>query len=68
MNYKIIERDSFQVIGIKRELSCVNGENLIKIPKMWADVHADGTNDLLLKLNNGEINGVLGVCVDKRDT
>ena len=33
---------------------------------MWDDVHADGTNDLLGKLNNGEINGVLGVCVDKR--
>jgi AraC family transcriptional regulator len=68
MNYKIIERDSFQVIGIKREFSCANGENLTEIPKMWADVHADGTNDLLLQLNNGEINGVLGVCVDKRDT
>lgn len=67
MKYKIIERESFQVVGIKRELSCANGENLTEIPKMWADVHADGTNDLLFKLNNGVIKGVLGVCVDKRD-
>lgn len=67
MKYKIIERESFQVVGIKRELSCANGENLTEIPKMWADVHSDGTNDLLFKLNNGVIKGVLGVCVDKRD-
>ncbi|MFP5112513.1 GyrI-like domain-containing protein [Bacillaceae bacterium C204] len=68
MKYKIMERESFQVVGIKRELSCENGENLTEIPKMWADVHADGTNDLLFKMNNGEINGVLGVCVNKRET
>ncbi|MBV7506693.1 AraC family transcriptional regulator [Bacillus sp. sid0103] len=68
MKYKIIERESFQVVGIKRELSCENGENLTEIPKMWAEVHNDGTNDLLFKVNNGEINGVLGVCAEKRGT
>ncbi|MBT2654950.1 AraC family transcriptional regulator [Bacillus sp. ISL-18] len=66
MIYKIIEREHFQVVGIKREFSCVNGENFREIPKMWDDVHADGTNDLLVELNNGEIKGVVGVCVDKR--
>lgn len=68
MKYKIIERECFQVVGIKRVFSCANGENLTEIPKMWTDVHQDGTNDLLFKLNNGDINGVLGVCVDKRST
>ncbi len=67
MNYKIIEKESFQVVGIKRELSCLNGENLREIPKMWKDIHEDGTNDQLVSLNNGEIKGLLGVCVDKRD-
>ncbi|MDN3018366.1 AraC family transcriptional regulator [Paenibacillus sp. BSR1-1] len=66
MNYKIIERDGFQVVGVKREFACQNGENLKGIPKMWEDVHRDGTNDLLFNLNLGEIKGVLGVCVDKR--
>jgi len=65
MNYKIVEREGFQVVGVKRELSCVNGENLIEIPKMWNDVHEDGTNDQLIELNNGQIKGVVGVCVDK---
>ena len=68
MNYKIVEKESFKVVGVKREFSCENGENLAGIPKMWDDVHVDGTNDLLFDLNNGQIKGVLGVCVDKRNT
>lgn len=66
MNYKIVEKESFKVVGVKREFSCENGENLAGIPKMWDDVHVDGTNELLFDLNNGQIKGVLGVCVDKR--
>lgn len=66
MKYNIIERDSFQLIGIKREFSLVNGENLIGIPKLWDNVNSDGTSDQLGKLNNGQIKGLLGVCVDKR--
>ncbi|MFI8493936.1 effector binding domain-containing protein [Peribacillus butanolivorans] len=66
MKYNIIERDSFQLIGIKQEFSLVNGENLIGIPKLWDKVNSDGTDDQLGKLNNGQIKGLLGVCVDKR--
>jgi AraC family transcriptional regulator len=68
MKYKIVERDSFQAVGIKREFSLVNGENLVGIPKLWNEVNEDGTVDLLLKLNNGQIKGVLGVCVTNSGT
>ncbi|MFZ7942907.1 AraC family transcriptional regulator [Neobacillus sp. 19] len=67
MNYKIVEREGFQVVGVKREFSCVNGENLIGIPKMWDDANTEGTSDLLIQLNNGEIKGLLGVCVENTD-
>lgn len=63
MKYKIVEKESFQVVGVKRTYSCVNGENTQKIPGFWDEVNADGTDDLLFSLNNGEIKGVLGVCV-----
>ncbi|MBP2242402.1 AraC family transcriptional regulator [Cytobacillus eiseniae] len=66
MRYKIVERDRFQVVGIKQEFSLKNEENVKGIPKMWDMVNGDGTIDRLAKLNNGEINGILGVCVDKR--
>lgn len=66
MRYEIVEKEEFQVIGVKREFLLENDENLTGIPKMWDDVHQDGTNDLLVRLNNGKLKGVLGVCVDKR--
>lgn len=65
MNYKIVERDAFKVVGVKREYSLINEQNLVGIPKMWDEVHANGTIDLLVRLNNSPIKGVLGVCVDK---
>lgn len=65
MKVRMVERDGFQIAGIKREFSCVNEENLVGIPKMWDEVHENGINDLLFDINNGEIKGVLGVCVDK---
>ncbi|MCC2251816.1 MAG: AraC family transcriptional regulator [Bacillota bacterium] len=65
MQYKIVEREAFQIVGIKGEFSCINQQNQIDIPKMWDKVNGDGTDDLLFRLNDGLIEGVLGVCVDK---
>jgi AraC family transcriptional regulator len=65
MQYKVVEQESFEVIGIKQEFSYGNGENLAGIPKMWDQVNQDGTSDYLLGKNNGPVKGVLGVCVDQ---
>ncbi|MFD3447613.1 effector binding domain-containing protein [Microbacteriaceae bacterium 4G12] len=62
MKYNVVERDSFQVVGMKREFSVANGENYVGIPKFWDEVNADGTSERLAKLNNGTIKGLLGVC------
>lgn len=67
MKYKIMEKESFQVVGVKRTYNCKNGENTQGIPMFWDEVNADGTDDLLFQLNNGEIKGVLGVCVADED-
>lgn len=63
MKYKLIEKESFQVAGVKRTYSTANNEQNKLIPRFWEDVHADGTNDRLAALTNGEIEGILGVCV-----
>ncbi|MDQ0861113.1 AraC family transcriptional regulator [Bacillus sp. V2I10] len=63
LNYKVVERKGFDAVGIKREFSCENEENQIGIPKLWNEVNQDGTNELLMNLNNGEIKGVMGICV-----
>ncbi|MDY0406216.1 AraC family transcriptional regulator [Virgibacillus sp. 179-BFC.A HS] len=62
MQVKIVEKGEMQVVGVNRKFSLVNGENHKKIPIMWEDAHADGTDELLFKLNDGAIEGVLGVC------
>lgn len=64
MKVRMMERDGFQIAGIKQEFSCVNGENLAGIPKMWDEVNENGIDDLLFDINTGQIQGVLGVCVD----
>ncbi|EGA90543.1 transcription activator effector binding protein [Planococcus donghaensis MPA1U2] len=67
MEYTIVERGSFKVAGVKQQFSTVNNGNLKGIPEMWRTALADGTDDLLFRLNKGQIAGVLGVCVGKSD-
>ncbi|WP_235852076.1 GyrI-like domain-containing protein [Niallia nealsonii] len=64
MNVMINEKNSFQVIGIKRSYSYKNDENMKGIPKFWEEVNQNGQADLLSSFNNGEVEGLLGVCVD----
>ncbi|PPA69086.1 AraC family transcriptional regulator [Jeotgalibacillus proteolyticus] len=65
MKVEVIEKGSVQVVGIRQEVSCADGENSREIPKIWGRVNQDGTADSLASINNGEIKGVLGICVDK---
>jgi AraC family transcriptional regulator len=68
MNYRIVERDGFEVVGIKREFQLGHSEeNIVGIPKFWDEVNTDGTCDLLSTLINGELKGILGLCVDTSD-
>lgn len=66
MKFNVFERDGFKVVGIKRAFSLLNGENHKGIPKLWDEVNSNGTSDSLIKSNNGQIKGMLGVCVDNR--
>lgn len=65
MQVKIVEREGFQIVGVKQEFSLVNEENLVGIPKMWDKINGEGTDEQLFKLNNGPVEGVVGVCVEK---
>ncbi|MFY0516733.1 AraC family transcriptional regulator [Lysinibacillus sp. UGB7] len=67
MKYKIVEKEKFQVVGVKRTYNCQNGENTQGIPLFWDEMNNKGMDDALFKLNNGEIKGVLGVCVPDKN-
>lgn len=64
MKYRIVEKESFQAIGVKREFSLGDGENMSGIPQMWMEVNGDGTSDAIAELNDGEIKGLLGICAN----
>ena len=35
MNYKIVEKESFKVIGKQSKISMVNGDNFKQVPEFW---------------------------------
>ncbi|TMW72893.1 AraC family transcriptional regulator [Alteribacter natronophilus] len=65
MKYRMVERESFNVAGIKKRMTLENNAQQTEIPKLWGKVNADGTSEQLFRLNQGQIDGVLGVCIDQ---
>jgi AraC family transcriptional regulator len=62
MDYKIIEKEAFRVVGKELKVSTKDGENLQRIPKFWDEVNQDGTNERLCSLSDKT--DVLGICMD----
>ncbi len=66
MKYRIVEREEFKVVGVKKDVPCSN-ESLPQaniIPQFWAESSQNGTIQKLASLINGEIKGLLGVTTD----
>ncbi|NMD72833.1 AraC family transcriptional regulator [Bacillus sp. DNRA2] len=61
MKYKMIETGAFQVVGIKENIFCGTKDTDATIPKLWGKVAQDGTLQTLAGLNNGPIEGILGI-------
>jgi len=62
MNYKIIDKESFVVVGKECRISMADGENFKQVPKFWNDCMEDGSCKWISP-KAGEL-GVLGVCKD----
>ncbi|MGD1119845.1 MAG: AraC family transcriptional regulator [Dehalococcoidales bacterium] len=68
MDYKLIEKPAFDVVGKARKFTTVQGENFVKIPKFWTEFMKDKSWDTLMKLTGGKEGkitggGSLGVCI-----
>lgn len=64
MKFRIVEKESFQAVGIKRDFSMRDCENMRGISEMWVEVNTDGTSGSIAQLNDGGIDGLLGICTD----
>lgn len=62
MNYRIVEKEAFEIIGKCKKVTTVDGKNLEMIPKFWEEAHSNGLCEKLYELA-GKL-GVLGVCMD----
>ena len=60
MDYRIVERDAFHVVGKMLHTTCRDGENLRAIPKFWGQCLSDGTDERLLAIGKGL---AMGICL-----
>lgn len=62
MNYRIVEKEAFKIIGKAKRVTTVDGKNLEIIPKFWDEVCENGLYEKL-KGMAGSL-GILGICTD----
>lgn len=62
MNYKIVDKERFTVVGKQTRITMVDGENFKQVPKFWDDCMKDGSYKWISS-KAGKL-GVLGVCKD----
>lgn len=62
MDYRIIEKEAFTIIGKSIEVSCKDGENLRRLPRFWVECNEDGTSARLEAIGQGR--PCMGVCAD----
>lgn len=61
MNYKIIKKDAFRIIGVVEPLSKDMEESMRTVPKMWLKSVEDGSVNRLCQMIKDEHQGLLGV-------
>ncbi|MGF7047760.1 AraC family transcriptional regulator [Paenibacillus sp. DS2015] len=60
MEYRIVEKEDFTVIGKSIQVTTRDGENLREIPLLWQEANKDGTSDRLAEI--GLNKDLLGIC------
>ncbi len=63
MDYKIIHRDAFNVVGAGRRITMGDGDNFRQVPLFWEEKKADGTFERICSMV-GKM-GVMGVCTER---
>ena len=63
MDYKIIEKSAFDVLGLSLRTTDKDGKNFKEIPEFWQKICSDGTEDELCKFS-AEDGIMYGICFD----
>ena len=62
MEYKIIKKEAFDVIGKKTKISTKDGEHSRRIAEFWDECNNDGTCDKILTISDGK--NMFGITLD----
>ena len=62
MKYRIEEKGAFQVMGIERRISTMDGQNFVVIPQFWNEIWKTPAG-AMMEQEAGEM-GFLGICAD----
>lgn len=62
MDYRMVQKEAFTVVGKSIQTTAVEGENSREIPKFWQESNANGTSDRIAALGNSQ--SLLGLCYD----
>lgn len=63
MDYKIIEKPAFKVLGQSITTTDVDGENSVEIPKFWQKINSDGTSQKMCEYA-AKPGRMYGICFD----
>ena len=69
MNYKIVKKDAFRIVGVKRHYKMDIEDNFMEVPLFWQETFQSGMIPKISKLNNQEPSAILGVstCMNGKD-
>lgn len=69
MNYKIITKEAFKIVGVKEHFNMCIEECFAKVPLFWQKTVQSGIVPAIISLLNNEPNGLLGVstCMNGQD-
>ncbi|MDF2685607.1 MAG: hypothetical protein K0S55_788 [Clostridia bacterium] len=62
MNYKLIEKQEFKVVGKTKRINMKDSENFDTVPKFWDECCSDGTYQKICSMAGEK--GVFGICMD----
>jgi AraC family transcriptional regulator len=68
MEYRIENMEAFGLTGLATRVSLTNGENLVVVPRLWAEANANGRVGALARaMPEGSRFEVAGVCLPEAD-